>query len=414
MRSSATVSPDAATRSAGPWRLVAVIWLGYVLNYVDRQVAFSIFPVLRQELGFSSSQLGLLGSLFIWTYSLVNLFSGRLADVMRRETVMAAGLVLWSAAALGTATSRSPIQFLLWRVCMGVTEAAYVPSAVSLIGTAHPGATRSRALALYATGQMVGIAAGGWFGGWMASAIGWRSGYILLASIGFVFAPLFRRALGTRPAADREAAVPGRGGVLSSRCYLALAAAFLLLCALLWMVYAWLPEFLFRRYGLTLAQAGLTATAYTQAGSVAGLLAGGYLADRWSRRFGPARFYIAGIGVALCAPCAALTFSGPELPLLKLYSAGFGFCSALMAGNIFAAAYDVIPASRYGMGGGVLNMIGGLSGGAAMFAAGYWPQVGPEGFTRYVAGAAFVAALVLILVARRQFRADRGRAGLPA
>ena len=147
---------------------------------------------------------------------------------------------------------------------------------------------------------------------------------------------------------------------------------------------------------------------------MAGLLAGGYLADRWSRRFGPARFYIAGIGVALCAPCAALTFSGPDLPLLKLYSAGFGFCSALMAGNIFAAAYDVIPANRYGMGGGVLNMIGGLSGGAAMFAAGYWPAVGAEGFTRYVAGAAFLAALTLLVVARRQFDPDRRRAGLPA
>ena len=88
MWSSATASRDAAVRSAGPWRLVAIIWLGLLLNYVDRQVAFSIFPVLRTELGFSSSQLGLLGSIFIWTYSLVNLLSGRLALLVVRVLVI--------------------------------------------------------------------------------------------------------------------------------------------------------------------------------------------------------------------------------------------------------------------------------------------------------------------------------------
>jgi MFS family permease len=145
---------------------------------------------------------------------------------------------------------------------------------------------------------------------------------------------------------------------------------------------------------------------------VAGLLAGGYLADRLTRRFRPARFYIAATGLALAAPCAALTFSGPDLGVLKLCSAGFGFLSSLMAGNVFAAAYDVIPTSRYGFGGGALNMVGGLSGGAAMFAAGYWANLGPGGFTHFAAILAILSAMTLFVVAHRNFDADRSRAGL--
>jgi MFS family permease len=413
MWSNATASHDTAIPSAHAWKLVGVIWLAFVLNYIDRQAAFSIFPVLRSELGFSETQLGLVGSVFIWTYSLVNPLAGRLADLLRREDLMTASMVLWSVAALGSATSRSPVQFLLWRAGMGITEALFVPAALSRIASAHPGATRSRALALYSTGQMVGIVIGGWFGGWMVPALGWRGGFVVLAGVGIAFAPVFWRLLG-RSERDSVATPSSQrpGIVLGSRCYLALAVAFLLLCALLWMVYGWLPEFLYSRYGLTLAAAGLVATAYTQTGSVGGLLLGGWIADRLTVHLRPARFYVAAAGLALASPFAALIFAGPDLSFLKLYTGCFGLCSSLMIANVFAAAYDVIPKSSYGFGGGALNMVGGLSGGVAMFAAGYWTNLGPRGLTRGAAVAGLVTALLLFAVAHRRFLSDRHRAGL--
>jgi MFS family permease len=413
MSSNATASREVAAPAAHAWRLVGVIWLAFVLNYVDRQAAFSIFPVLRSDLGFSDTQLGLVGSVFIWTYSLVNPLAGRLADLLRREDLMTASIVLWSLSALGSASSASPAQFLFWRAGMGITEAMFVPAALSRIGAAHPGATRSRALALYSTGQMVGIVIGGWFGGWMVRALGWRGGFVLLAGFGIAFAPLFRKLLGAGERgggfAQQERSATA---AISSRCYIALAGAFVLLCALLWIVYGWLPEFLYQRYALTLAAAGLTATVYTQTGSVTGLLLGGWIADRLVRRVREARFYIAAAGLALASPFAALMFTGPGLTVVKLCSVCFGLCSAIMIANVFAAAYDVIPRSCYGFASGTLNMLGGLSGGAAMFAAGYWARPGPGALTRAAAAAAFAAALLLIAVARRQFHSDRRRAGL--
>jgi MFS family permease len=343
----------------------------------------------------------------------MNPVAGRVADLVRPETLMTGGIVMWSLAALGTATSRSVAEFLCWRAAMGVTEAVFVPAALSAIGKAHPGPTRSRALSIYSTGQMVGIVIGGWFGGWMVPVVGWRGGYVILACIGVAFAPAFRKLIGSiEGQGARRVRATRPLAVLESRSYLALGAGFLLLCAMLWMFYAWLPETVHRRYGLTLAASGLVATAPTQAGSVAGLLLGGYLADRLAPAIPQARFYLSALGLALAAPFAVLTFNGPDLALLRVYAALFGFFSALMAGNVFAAAYDVTPSSRYGIASGALNMVGGLAGGAAMFAAGFWSQLGPQGLMRYTALAAILAGVTLMVVARRTFHRDRLRAGL--
>ncbi|HEV8149240.1 MAG TPA: hypothetical protein VGP61_03555 [Gemmatimonadales bacterium] len=52
-----------------PYRILCCLWIAYLLNYIDRQMAFSWFALLRQDPGFSETQLGLIGSVFLWVYS---------------------------------------------------------------------------------------------------------------------------------------------------------------------------------------------------------------------------------------------------------------------------------------------------------------------------------------------------------
>lgn len=396
------------------WRIVAFLWVTYLINYVDRQVVFSIFPVLRGDLGFSEAELGLIGSVFTWVYSLCMPLTGRVADLVPRPRVVLSSLVLWSLATLGTGLSGSVTAFLVWRGVMGVTESLYVPAALGLIASLHGAASRSKALAIHGTAQLAGIVAGGWYGGWAAETIGWRRGFFLLAGTGVAYALVLARVLrglGTSRSVRRgPAAAPL--DVFGSRCYLVLALAFFTFCAMLWMLYAWLPDFVRARYGLSLAQSGFTATFYLQTGSALGVLAGGVLADRVVKRFAAGRFYVAGLGLLACAPLAYLTLAVSSLRLLALAAAGFGLLAGFMIANVFASAYDVISERNYGFGAGVLNLVGGLAGGAAIFITGLWKDsYGFATLMRWVASSAMAAASLMLLVAIVRFDADRRRLG---
>ncbi|MGH9657647.1 MAG: MFS transporter, partial [Bryobacteraceae bacterium] len=141
---------------ARPWAVVGFLWIAYFINYVDRQLIFSQFPALERDLGFTAAQLGWIGTVFLWVYSLTSPVAGRLADRFRPEWLVPLSLVLWSLATLGTGMSRSAPELLVWRGLIGVTEGLYFPAALALIGAVHSGATRSRAIAIHGTAQFAG------------------------------------------------------------------------------------------------------------------------------------------------------------------------------------------------------------------------------------------------------------------
>src|SRR5258708_8841058 len=97
-----TASPEPALTLRAAWGIVGALWLALVINYADRQAIFSIFPVLKDELGFTDTQLGLVGTVFIWVYSLASLVVGRMADVVKRDRLLTASIILWSLSAYGT------------------------------------------------------------------------------------------------------------------------------------------------------------------------------------------------------------------------------------------------------------------------------------------------------------------------
>src|SRR5260370_35608930 len=80
------------------YAILGLLWIAYLLNYVDRQMAFSWFPVLRQEVSFSETQLGLIGAVFLWSYSICAPFGGRISDLLSRRWITHASLADWSIA----------------------------------------------------------------------------------------------------------------------------------------------------------------------------------------------------------------------------------------------------------------------------------------------------------------------------
>ena len=405
-----TQTKEAGNRLA--WVLVGYLWVAYFLNYLDRQLVFSMFPALKRELHFTDAQLGLVGTVFLWVYGICIGISGRVADVVPRERIVVISLVLWSLATLGTALSNSVFSFLAWRAIMGVTESLYVPAAVGLIAALHPGVTRSRALSIHSTAQFMGIAVSGGYGGWMADHVGWRYGFLVLGVIGTGYALILGSAFAKLGSHKQEKirikASPG--DIFRSHCYLAHAFAFFFFLIILWMLYAWLPTLIYERFQLSMAESGFTATVYLQTSSAVGVLAGGVAGDWFVKRIPSGRFYLGSIGLLLCAPCAYLTLAVSSLGLLKLCAVGFGLFAGLMVANNFACAYDVIAERNYGFGAGFLNLIAGLAAGGATFLAGLWKQsIGIPTLMAWAVWAAVLGAVVQVVVAAMSFRRDRLR-----
>ncbi len=397
--------PERGTRER--WITLALLWFAFALNYIDRQIVFSIFPALRSQLGFTDAQLGVAGSSFVWIYAISMPLGGMLADRWSRSRMIVVSLALWSVATAGSGLSSSFATFLFWRSAMGLAEALYFPAAVSLIASLHSGTTRSKALGIHQSAQMVGIVIGGSYGGWMADHAGWRLGFLGLGCAGIAYAFLlgrFLRDVEQVPAPGSIVSGGAGSGSLISRCFGSLLVAFTLFCATLWLFYAWFPDYLSTRFGLSMTDSGFAGTVFLQVGTITGILAGGVLADRLRRTTAAARFYVAAGGLVLCAPFAYLTFAAPSLPLAELGSGAFGLFAGLMSGNVFAAAYDVVPPFRSGVAAGVLNMMGGFAGAAMVLVAGYAKStIGFRELMAWSAALTAVAGCLLVLTAPSRF-----------
>ena len=252
------------------WLILGFLWIAFLINNVDRQVVFSIFPILSGQMHFSRVQLGLVGSIFIWVYCASNPLLGRLADVIPRERLIFGSLALWSVATLGTALSYSIKPFLAWRGALGLAESLYVPAALGVIAVWHRGRTRATALALHSSAQFSGYALGGWAGGLAAETVGWRQGFSLLALIGILYAGVMTMIFPRRSsfAIEPKKAIASPFEVFRSVCFVGLLVSYTIFSVMLFIFYNWLPEFVFTKYHLSLASSGLVATGYLQGGSV--------------------------------------------------------------------------------------------------------------------------------------------------
>lgn len=387
------------------------MWGAYFLNYCDRQAVFAMFPVLRTELGMTDTQLGLTGSIFLWVYGIGCPIAGQLADRMSKRLLVVGSLAVWSLVTLGTGWAGSALILLALRAAMGVSEALYMPAAISLTANAHPPEKRSRAISILTTAQIVGTVGGSWFGGWMAQQGRWREAFFVLGAIGLLYAVpyfLFLRRVDETAQVETRAA-GGRlavSALLRVPTYLMLCVVFPLFVFGLWLIYSWLPNFLHEKFSLNLAEAAFTATAYLQAGTLAGMLGGGVLADLLYRRTRSARLWLLAASLLLCAPCLHLLGSAPTLGLTCAAAAGFGLFSGFLMGNIFPAAFEVVPADTRASAVGVLNFCGSLLSGFAPLLGGMWKRtVGMEQILTgtalgYLAGAAILVAGIRLLFQR--------------
>jgi MFS family permease len=369
-----------AGKSIYPWILVGLLWFIFLLNYLDRQVIFSVFPLLQQNLKLSDLELGLLSTSFLWVYAIASPLTGYLADRFGRKKVIVTSLLVWSLMTWATGKARNFRELLAVRGLMGVSEAAYLPAGLALIADHHSERTRSLATGIHFSGAYLGIVLGGVAGGWIGEHYGWRPAFTFLGIIGVAYAIVALVGLRERPAtapplANRpKAAKPRLADSLRKlhalRGFKTLTLVFGLMSIANWLVYTWMPIYLYERFHMSLLSAGFSATVYIQVGSVGGILLGGMLADRWGTRTARGRLLTQAAGLALAAPflfLAGITGSiWVLLTALTLFGIGRGSYDCNCMPVLSQIASPELRATGYG----IFNFVGAFVGGAAAALAG--------------------------------------------
>jgi MFS family permease len=416
--------------------LVAFMWVAYFLNYCDRQAVFAMFPALRADLGMTDRQLGLTGSAFLWVYAFGCPIAGQLGDRFSKRLLIVLSLVIWSLVTVGTGLVSSGAKMLGLRAAMGISESLFMPTAIALTANAHPPSLRSRAIATLTTAQIAGTVGGSWFGGWMADRGQWRSAFFVLGAVGLLYAVpyfLFLRGVSERPAGAAQAGVEAgvrRGGGIEAgqgsgagagggRATLAVfllikVRTFLLLCGVfpvfvfgLWLLYGWLPAFLHDKFSLNQSDAAMNATLFLQAMTAVGLIGGGMVADALYRRTKASRLWLMTASFLLCAPALHALGNSETLIATRFSAAAFGLFSGLFMGNIFPAAFEVVPANTRASAVGILNLFGAIVSGFATLFGGMWKQsLGIDRLLSFTALGYLLAGLTVLAGIRFLFARD--------
>jgi MFS family permease len=395
------------------WRVVAMLWCISFFNYADRQAIFSVFPLLERELHLTPVQLGLLGSGFAWVYGLAAPFAGALVDRASRRNVILGGLHAWSLICAATVLSTNFTQLFLFRAAEGLGETFYFPASTSLMSDYHDSRTRSRALGTHQTAVYMGTIGGGFFAGLIAERHGWRPAFVVFGGLGVLLGFVLARYLVEPPrgAADiAEGIAPAPSSttmtfgefvalVLRTPTLLCLLGAFMCANFVAVVLLSWMPKFLFDRFHMGLALAGLTATVFVQLASMAGAPVGGWMADAWRRRTPRGRMAVQAVGMLAGAPFVAICGVTTSVPILISALTMWGFFKGLYDANIFASAFDVVPAAARGRAAGFMNMIGWLAGGgSAPVVIGLIAQRSSLGTAMTLASVVYVAAGALLIL----------------
>ncbi len=395
--------------------LVAFMWGAYFLNYCDRQAVFAMFAALKTDLEMTDQQLGLTGSIFLWVYGIGCPLAGQLADRVSKRWLVVLSLVIWSIVTVATGLAQSALMLLALRAAMGISESLYMPAAIALTANATAPSMRSRAVALLTTAQIAGTVAGAWFGGWMAQRGQWREAFFVLGGVGVMYAiPYFwflrqlnvQAGVDTKPAGSRLAVVE----LFRVPTFIVLCLVFPIFVFGLWMLYSWLPNFLLEKFSLGMSDAAFNATAYMQGATLLGLFCGGILADALVRWTKASRLWLSVVSLACCAPCLYGIGNCESLAATQICLAGFGLFSGLLIGNIFPAAFEVVPSDTRASAVGLLNFFGSALSGFAPLVVGTWKSsIGIERMLGYTACAYAAAAILLIAAIQFLFRTDYER-----
>ncbi len=391
-----------------PWVVVALLWMVALLNYMDRQMLSTMQEAMKVDIVElnKAEAFGALMAVFLWIYGFISPVAGMVADKVSRKWLVVGSLFVWSAVTFLMGYADSFRELYVLRALMGISEALYIPSALSLIADWHEGKSRSLAIGIHMTGLYVGQAIGG-FGATLASMFSWQTAFHGFGMVGIIYSVVLILLLhenshrvhtvAREPGQKKASLFSGLGVVLSTFAFWIILFYFAAPSLPGWATKNWLPTLYAENLGIPMTQAGPLSTITIAFSSFIGVIIGGILSDRWVQRNIRGRIYTSAIGL------------GMTIPALMLLGYGHNLVAVVGAGLLFGIGYGMFDAnnmpilcqfvsSRYrATAYGIMNMVGVFAGAAVTQVLGKWTDGGNlgEGFALLSVVVAVALALQL-------------------
>lgn len=352
------------------WTLCALLFAATVINYVDRQIIGLLKPSLASEFGWSERDYAGIVFWFQAAYAIGLVLSGRLLDGVGVRLGYAAGVVLWSAAAMAHALAGSVAGFAAARFALGLGESVNFPAAVKTVAAVFPVERRALATGVFNAGSNVGAMLTPLLLPSIVLAFGWQAAFVASGALGFVWVAAWwtiaPRTLDAAPVTRGSSAAMTWRGALRQRGVQAYVLAKFLTDPVWWFFLFWLPSFFGRVHGLDLKTLGPPLIAIYLLADV-GSVVGGWASGR-----------LMGAGLSLnaarklamlaCALLALPVAAAPYATSLWGAAAIIGLAAAAHQGwsaNLLTIASDIAPAGAVGTVSG-LGAAAGAVGGMAM------------------------------------------------
>jgi ACS family D-galactonate transporter-like MFS transporter len=363
------VADDAPVTNRRRWTIVGLLFVASLINYFDRATIAFALPLISRDLQLGPEAKGVLLSAFFWSYALMQIPMGVLADRVNLRWLYAAAFTLWSVSQglVGFATGLGWI--IAFRVLLGVGEAIYLPGGSKIVSLLFTPAERGLPSGLFDAGTRTGLVIEGVLVPWMLTRYGWRTTF---AAVGFsalvwlipwfAATPRDLRGRAAHPAHVHDPILHHLRVLATNRNMIGICAAFFCFDYYWYFLVNWLPDYLVTARGLTLLRAGIyAALPYLVFGASEPI--GGWIADRlvmagWSQT--RARKTV--VTVALLTGLFLIPASRVTSPQAAVALIIGGCLVGLATGNLLVILQACSPPEEIGLWTGAYNFVGNIAG----------------------------------------------------
>ncbi len=418
-----TMSAAVKLKTNYRWVILAILWLLYLINYLDRTSVLTLLPVIREDLNITHSQAGLIASIFFIGYAIAQFIAGMLADRIGSKKVMSIAIAIFTFVTFATGLVRSFSTFILLRLGLGLGEGCHFAPANRTIADWFPNNEKGRATSLFTTTFQIGPAVVPIFATSLAVFFGsWRPVFYVLGVPGLIgifllwyfvtstpeeelrnkgrisqeeYDYILSNLNTTRSETNKMATTKALKILLTDKSFVAYCVMLFFNLAIIWGELVWISSFLYEQHGFDLKTMGFLASAPCIVGIIA-LIIGGYMVDKV---FNGKVKWILTIGFLPLIPIFVLLSSVPQGHIFTLVAAllAMGFFSNIQGGAIYTYPGMRFPKQMVGTAIGVSNGFGQFGSFCAPFAAGFMVKTSASGAVSYTN--VFIMFAIMSLIA---------------